>query len=74
MRRGITLVAMLGTSLALAACSGSTETPADETTSAAADGGTLTIWVDESRQAAVEAAAVAFEEATGGGGQAWRLA
>lgn len=72
MRRSITLTAALGLTLALGACSGSTETPSEEEpTSAAAeteaegDGGTLTIWVDETRQAAVESAATAFEDETG---------
>jgi len=63
MRRSITLVAVLGTSLALAACSGAT-TSAKETT-AAPKGGTLTIWVDETRNAAVKSAATAFETETG---------
>jgi arabinogalactan oligomer / maltooligosaccharide transport system substrate-binding protein len=67
MRRSITLAAALGLSLTLAACAGGADTPAEdeETTSAAADGGTLTVWVDETRQAAVEAAAADFEEETG---------
>ena len=62
MRRSITLVAVLGTSLALAACSG-TSTPAK--TTAAVKGGNLTIWVDETRKPAVEAAAATFEKETG---------
>lgn len=70
MRRSITLTAVaLSAALALTACGGDTEepgeSPAPETTSAAPEGGTLTIWVDETRQAAVEAAAVKFEEETG---------
>lgn len=69
MRRSITLAAALGLSLTLAACSGGTsQTPAEEETTAAAepaDGGSLTIWVDETRQAAVEAAAADFEAETG---------
>ncbi|RYV52582.1 sugar ABC transporter substrate-binding protein [Pengzhenrongella frigida] len=66
MRRSISLVAVLATALALAACSSSSDTPAaDPTTEAAADGGSLTIWVDETRKPAVEAAATAFEEETG---------
>ncbi|KAE8763031.1 sugar ABC transporter substrate-binding protein [Georgenia thermotolerans] len=70
MRRSITLVAAVGATLALAACSGgstddSSASPAAEETSAAADGGSLTIWVDETRQPAVEAAAAKFEEETG---------
>ncbi|KGM11815.1 sugar ABC transporter substrate-binding protein [Cellulomonas carbonis] len=71
MRRSIPLVAVaLGAALTLTACGGGdTEEPeaseptAEETTET--DGGSLTIWVDETRQAAVEAAATAFEEETG---------
>src|SRR5665648_1256851 len=69
MRRSIPLVAVaLGAALTLTACGG-TANPEDtagtgETTTAAA-GGTLTIWVDETRQPAVEAAAAAFEAETG---------
>lgn len=66
MRRSIPAVAAtLGLALTLAACSGGgTDTPA-ATTSATADGGSgdgLVVWVDETRQAAVEQAAAAFEE------------
>ncbi|WP_448072350.1 sugar ABC transporter substrate-binding protein [Georgenia yuyongxinii] len=72
MRRSITLVAAVGATLALAACGGgdttteeTAEPAAQETTDAAGAGGTLTVWVDETRQPAVEAAAAAFEEETG---------
>jgi len=71
MRRSITLAAVFGLSFALAACSGGeAEAPAEEETTAAAEepaagGDGLTVWVDETRQAAVESAAVAFEEETG---------
>lgn len=73
MRRSITALVATGLALTLAACSsGSTDdetTPAEETSAAeetpAGDGGTLTVWVDETRQPAVEAAAAAFEEETG---------
>ncbi|NLE71227.1 MAG: extracellular solute-binding protein [Actinomycetales bacterium] len=70
MRRSITLTAVaMSAALALAACGGSAESeePAEgqPETSAPAEGGTLTVWVDETRQAAVEAAAAAFEEETG---------
>ena len=70
MRRSITLTAVaLSAALTLAACGGDTEEPAEseapETTEAAADGGAITIWVDETRQAAVEAAAADYEAATG---------
>lgn len=68
MRRSIPVVAAtLGLALTLAACSGSGDEPAAESTSSApgADAGTLTIWVDETRQDAVAAAAKTFEEETG---------
>lgn len=72
MRRSITLAAAVGMTMALAACGGGSpeadttaEPAAGETSAAAGDGGTLTVWVDETRQAAVEAAAAAFEEETG---------
>lgn len=70
MRRSIPLVAAaLGAALTLTACGGSpepeeTEAPAAEETEAA-DGGSLTIWTDETRQPAIEAAIPAFEEETG---------
>ncbi|WP_250444222.1 extracellular solute-binding protein [Actinotalea sp. C106] len=73
MRRSIPLVALaLGTALTLTACGGSAEengeeveTPAGTEGEATGDGGTLTIWVDETRQAAVETAAADFEAETG---------
>ncbi|RPF28759.1 sugar ABC transporter substrate-binding protein [Georgenia muralis] len=78
MRRSITLAAAVGMTMALAACGGGGDATDDETTAApaaeetteagteaAGDGGTLTVWVDETRQAAVETAAAAFEEETG---------
>jgi len=67
MRRSILLAAALTTTLALAACSSggsgdeTTEEPGAEETSA----GSLTVWVDETRQDAVAAAATSFEEETG---------
>ncbi|WP_199422034.1 sugar ABC transporter substrate-binding protein [Actinotalea solisilvae] len=71
MRRSIPLVAAaLGAALTLTACGGGAEPeaessePAAQETEAAGEGG-LTIWVDETRQAAVEAAAADFEEETG---------
>jgi len=67
MRRSIpALAATTVLALALAACSGS-DSPSDTTddTSAAADGGSLTIWVDETRKGPVADAAAAFEEETG---------
>ena len=70
MRRSITLTAVaLSAALTLAACGGNdTEEPAEDAapeTTAAGDGGTITVWVDETRQAAVEAAAADYEAATG---------
>lgn len=66
MRRSILLAAALTATLGLTACAGGTDEPADDASSApAADGGSLTVWVDETRQAAVEAAATQFEEETG---------
>lgn len=70
MRRSIPLVAVaLGAALTLTACSGAAEEPETEPTAeetqAAGEGGSLTIWVDETRQAAVESAATAFEDETG---------
>ena len=69
MRRSITFAAVaLSAALTLAACGGGdTEEPAETGApeeTAAPEGGNLTIWVDETRQAAVEAAAAAFEEET----------
>ena len=76
MRRSIPLVAATIAALTLTACggggtAGETDTPEVEPStaeSAAAeggDGGSLTIWVDETRQAAVETAATEFETETG---------
>src|SRR5690606_6320985 len=42
-----------------------TETATDEPSEPAADGGSLVIWVDETRQAAVQSAASTFEAETG---------
>jgi arabinogalactan oligomer / maltooligosaccharide transport system substrate-binding protein len=77
MRRSIPFVAVaLGAALTLSACGGggdaeqpeaaepTTEETAEEE-GAAGEGGDLVIWVDETRQAAVEQAAQAFEEETG---------
>ncbi|HEY0217193.1 MAG TPA: extracellular solute-binding protein [Cellulomonas sp.] len=69
MRRSIpVLAATIGVALTLTACSGS----GDDTSSDGAGGGTtetssgsLTVWVDETREAAVQAAATAFEDETG---------
>jgi arabinogalactan oligomer / maltooligosaccharide transport system substrate-binding protein len=73
MRRSITLAAAVGMTMALAACGGGGGATDEETgaapaageTDEAGDGGTLTIWTDETRQEAVEAAAAAFEDETG---------
>lgn len=68
MRRSIPVVAAtLGLALTLAACSGSSnDADAEDTaTTAASDGGSLTVWVDETRQDAVAEAAKAFEDETG---------
>ncbi|MFI2752438.1 extracellular solute-binding protein [Cellulomonas sp. P22] len=66
MRRSIPVVAAtLGLALTLAACSGSSNEPAAETTTPAGNDGALTVWVDETRQAAVADAAKAFEDETG---------
>lgn len=67
MRRSILLTGLLATSLTLAAC-GSSDDSADSTTDAAsagADREAITIWVDDTRQAPVAAAALAFTEETG---------
>ncbi len=67
MRRSISAVAvMAGLALTLTACSSGDDTSSDDSSTAAAgDGSTLTIWVDETRQDAVEAAAADFTAETG---------
>ena len=79
MRRSIVITAAAALTLGLAACGDSgeeTPEPADPTTDAAedetatepagdADAGALTIWVDDTREAAVAAAAETFESETG---------
>lgn len=71
MRRSISLVAVgLAAALTLTACGGDTTEEPEETTDAAEQteepaGGTITVWVDETRQPAVESAAAAFEAETG---------
>lgn len=71
MRRSIAIAAAAGLTLTLAACgdSGQTEeaAPGGNATDEAAEGSgeSLTIWVDDTRGPAVEAAAQAFEEETG---------
>ncbi|HLT85612.1 MAG TPA: extracellular solute-binding protein [Phototrophicaceae bacterium] len=78
MRRSIVITAAAALTLGLAACGGNaeetpdagsttdaTEESTDEETGATGDGGSLTIWVDDTREAAVAAAAEAFEAETG---------
>ncbi|MFD6178709.1 MULTISPECIES: sugar ABC transporter substrate-binding protein [unclassified Isoptericola] len=69
MRRSILLASALATTLALAAC-GSGEPAAESTGDAGASAkpsasGTLTVWVDETREAAVTTAAEAYEKESG---------
>ena len=70
MRRSILLAGALVTSLTLAACGSSddstdSDASGDATTAAAGGAGSLTIWVDDTREAAVAAAAESFTEETG---------
>lgn len=69
MRRGISAGAItLGLALTLTACGGAGEDTAGDTTAEPTSGsaeGSLVVWVDETRQAAVEAAAKAFEDENG---------
>jgi len=63
MRRGIPAVAVtLGLALTLTACGGSSDDNSGDAASATpGSGDSLVVWVDETRQAAVEVAAEAFE-------------
>jgi arabinogalactan oligomer/maltooligosaccharide transport system substrate-binding protein len=71
MRRSIPLaVVALGVTLTLAACSGSSNTPAaentpSETATTAALTGTLTVWVDETRINDIKPVAESFQAKTG---------
>ncbi|PYG01665.1 carbohydrate ABC transporter substrate-binding protein, CUT1 family [Georgenia satyanarayanai] len=73
MRRSIVITAAVALTLGLAACGSENEEPEETTPEAtqepeettAADGGALTIWVDDTREAAVAAAAETFEADTG---------
>ena len=71
MRRSITLAAALGMTMALAACGGSAAETTDETSAAeetpaaAGDGGTLTIWADETRIDIVEEIGAQYTEESG---------
>lgn len=63
----IGVAALAASTLLLAGCSGSTTPAASETDEAIdASGVTLTVWTDENRKPAIEAAAKTFEEETGG--------
>ncbi|GAA5029287.1 extracellular solute-binding protein [Microbacterium fluvii] len=65
---GIGIAALAAGTLLLAGCSGSSTPTATESEDTAIDasGVTLTIWTDENRKPAIEAAAKVFEEETGG--------
>jgi arabinogalactan oligomer / maltooligosaccharide transport system substrate-binding protein len=65
MRRSILLAAALGTTLALTACSSGGSGGGDATTGTDDSAGALTVWVDETRKAAVTDAAKDFEAETG---------
>ena len=67
-KMGIGVAALAATTLLLAGCGGGTTTPTEtESEAPAADysGVTLTVWTDENREPAIEAAAAVFEEETG---------
>lgn len=65
---GIGVAALATTTLLLAGCAGGSTPAATETEEAPIDasGITLTVWTDENRKPAIEAAAKTFEEETGG--------
>ena len=65
MRRSITVAAVLGMSLGLAACASSTPSGTATTSAAPAATTTLTVWVDDTRAPAVKAVAEAFTKQTG---------
>lgn len=65
MRRSISVAAVLGLSLGLAACSSSTPSGTATTSAAPAATTTLTVWVDDTRAAAVKAVAEEFTKETG---------
>ncbi|GAB2704115.1 arabinogalactan oligomer/maltooligosaccharide transport system substrate-binding protein [Microbacterium marinum] len=66
-KMGIGVAALAAGSLLLAGCASSTPTAPAESEAAPIDasGVTLTVWTDENREPAIEAAAAAFEEETG---------
>ncbi len=67
-KMGIGVAALAATTVLLAGCSGgsSTAPSGDGGDAIDASGVTLTIWTDENRKPAIEAAAKAFEDETGG--------
>ncbi|MBB2921438.1 maltose ABC transporter substrate-binding protein [Cellulomonas cellasea] len=67
MRRSIPLVAVaLGVTLTLTACSGSSDEPTGDASSAAPElTGTLTVWVDETRIDSFKPVAESYQEETG---------
>ena len=67
-KMGIGVAALATTTLLLAGCAGGSTPAATETEEAPIDasGITLTVWTDENRKPAIEAAAKTFEEETGG--------
>lgn len=65
-KMGIGVAALAATTLLLAGCSGGSTAPAESDGAIDASGVTLTVWTDENRKPAIEAAAAAFEEETGG--------
>lgn len=66
LRRSISVFAVAGLALSLAACGGTdTGSAGDETAAAGGEGGELTIWVDETRTDDFEAIAEDFKEGSG---------
>lgn len=66
-KMGIGVAALAATTVLLAGCSGgSSTTPSASEDAIDASGVTLTIWTDENRKPAIEAAAKTFEKETGG--------
>lgn len=66
-KMGIGIAAVAATTLLLAGCSGGSDAkPAAGGDAIDASGVTLTVWADENRKPAIEAAATAFETETGG--------
>jgi arabinogalactan oligomer/maltooligosaccharide transport system substrate-binding protein len=64
MRRSIMMIGAVGLALGLAACSGPTSDDSDAT-EAPADGGSLTLWVDDNRVEEMVPVVEAFHEDTG---------